>query len=100
MNPCIEDRQDVGVTEGTGGPGLLLEAAEALGVFSKGRGQNLDRDLATQPCVLGPIDNAHPPRADLRGDLVWAEVSARGDGHVGIFLRIIKDYQHVFGLGD
>jgi len=37
---------------------LLLEPREALGIRRKGGGQDLDRDIASEPGVAGAIDLA------------------------------------------
>ena len=78
--PDVVDGGDVGVVEDPGGLGLLLEAAQAVGIGGEGRRQHLDRDLARKPRVLRPIDLAHPPGADLAEDLVGAELRAARRG--------------------
>ncbi len=52
---------------------FALEAREPVGILG-GRGeQHLDRDVAPEAGVARPIDLAHRPRAELRGDLVGAQ---------------------------
>ena len=77
----VVDRGDVGVIEDARGLGLLLEAAQAVGVLREGRRQDLDRDLAPEPRVLRPVDLPHPARADRREDLVRAQLRAGRERH-------------------
>ena len=64
----VVDRQDVGVVQGRGRAGLLLEALAAVGIGRRGRRQDLDRDLAPELRVLAP-GRPHPsrPRRAARG---------------------------------
>ena len=63
---------------------FTTEAGEAIGIAGDAGQQNLDRDPAIQPGVEGPVDLAHPARADPRVDLIRADAVAlealRGDG--------------------
>jgi hypothetical protein len=43
-------------------------------------GQNLQRDIAIELCVVGAIDRAHPAFADLGGDFVDAKTGAGNEG--------------------
>ena len=52
---------------------FALEASHALGVGGDLGPEDLDRDLAVQARVVGPIDHAHPALADLLDDPVMAE---------------------------
>ena len=81
MLPDVVDGGDVRVVQDAGGLGLLLEAAQAVGIGGEGRRQHLDRDLARKARVLRPIHLTHPPGADLAEDLVGTELRARGKGH-------------------
>ena len=56
--------------------GFPLKTRELIVVSGKRWRQNLDRDLALQLGIGGPIYFAHASGADLRGDLVDAESSA------------------------
>ena len=58
------------MVERAGGPRLLLEAAQALGVGGERGGQHLDRDVAAEPRVAGAVDLAHAARAERRRHLV------------------------------
>ena len=60
----LVDGDDVGVIERGGDPRLAQEAlAEAL-VLGELGGDHLERDLASEPLLLGAVDRAHPPSAD------------------------------------
>ena len=63
---------------------FTTEAREAIGIARDAGQQNLDRNQAIQPGVAGPVDLAHPARADPRVDLIRADAQAletlRGDG--------------------
>ncbi len=60
---------------------FLLETAQSIGIGSEGLGKNLDRDLAPQTRVTGPIDFAHPSGAQRADDFKWTESGACGQGH-------------------
>jgi len=48
------------MVQDAGGPRLLFEAAQTIGVRREGRRQHLDRHLAPEPGVPRPVDLAHP----------------------------------------
>jgi hypothetical protein len=73
--------KDVGVLEGGDGARLLLEPPDPIGALRAVRGDELDRDLSIEPGVAGPVDDAHPSRAERRQDLVGPEAGARRDRH-------------------
>ena len=52
---------------------LTLEACESFSIPGHRRGQDFDRDATFQVGVGGLVDLAHPTRADLGEDLIWAE---------------------------
>jgi hypothetical protein len=68
------------VVQRAGGAGLVLEAAEPLGIGDL-LGKNLDRDLALQARVTGAVDLAHAPRAEEPHHLVRAESRACLESH-------------------
>jgi len=68
------DGRDAGMVEGGQDPRLALETGQPLGILGKGLGQDLDRDLATELAVLGPVDLAHPALAELVGDVVVRQI--------------------------
>ena len=66
----VVDRADVRMVQRRGGAGLALEALQRLpGRGELGR-QELERDLAAQPRVLGLVDDAHAAAADPVEDAV------------------------------
>jgi hypothetical protein len=81
VRPYVVDGDDVGMVERAGGAGLLLEAAQPLGVRGQRCGQDLDRDVARQPRVPRAVDLAHPARAQRGRDLVGPELGSSGEGH-------------------
>ncbi len=56
---------DVGVVEGGGSPGLAPEPFQGLVGLEPPLGQELQRDLAVQVCVLGLVDDGHAAAAQL-----------------------------------
>ena len=59
----VVDGGDVGGPQRRGGPGLGQQARAPFRVRLAGRGQELERDLASQPRVFGEVDLAHAARA-------------------------------------
>ena len=64
------DRGDVRVVEGGEKVRLALEAAQALGVLRHLRRQHLDRHVAVEVRVGGPVHLAHAPGPERRRDPV------------------------------
>ena len=60
----VVHRHDRGMVERRRGPRFLLEASQAITVGRVSGGQDLDRDVATEPRVVRQIDVAHPARAE------------------------------------
>ena len=75
------------MVQGRRGPGLLLEAPQALRVLGELRGQHLDGHLPPQPRVPGPVHLAHAPRAEGGENFVRAEAA------VYRFLSRLTDWQ-------
>jgi hypothetical protein len=75
----IVDDDDVRMVQRRGGSRLLLEAAQALYVAGKLRGQDLQRHLAAQPRVPRPVNLSHATRAERRENFVRAQPGARGE---------------------
>ncbi len=65
-----------------GGAGLALEPLDELGVEREGERQDLDRHLALQLAVLGPVDHGHPAAAELLDDLVLGGESLAHEVHL------------------
>ena len=61
----VVDRDHIGVGEGGGGARLAGEAGAQLGVVAMGLGEDLERDLAPQPLVLGEVDAKGPVTRDV-----------------------------------
>ena len=80
VGPHVVDGENVRVVQGTGGAGLLLEAAELLAIGDLLE-ENLDRDLALQAGVTGAVDLTHRPRGEQPHDLVRAESRACLERH-------------------
>ena len=70
----VEDREDVRMVERRGGARLLLEAAQPIGIGRERGGQDLDRDLASEPRVARAVDLAHAAGAERREDLVRTQL--------------------------
>src|SRR5262245_17179700 len=77
----VVNRHDVGMIQGRGRTGFLLEAGEALLLPCELRGQNFERDLATEPGVSAPIDFPHASGAERRENLIGAEPFTGSEGH-------------------
>ena len=77
-----EDRHDVRMMQLRGGLCLDLEPLPLLGVDRRGEGQHLQCDAPAQRNLLGLVDDAHSPAADLAEDPVFAEL-ATGENRIG-----------------
>ena len=62
---CV-DGADAGMIEGRRSAGLTLESLEHGRVLGELRGEELQRDMATEAGVLRFVDDAHPTAAELR----------------------------------
>ena len=80
----VVDGQDVGMRQRGHGLGLALEAREGRGIVGHLRRQDLQRDIAVEARIAGPVDLAHAARAHERHDLVAVETLAGGKRHAGI----------------
>ena len=56
---------NIGMTQGGGRAGLLLETTQAVLIMCKGGVEDLEGDVPPQPCVAGAVHFPHPPRAYL-----------------------------------
>ena len=66
----LVDRADAGMIQRGGGARFTLKALEHRGVLRHLRGQEFDGDVAAELGVLGLVDDAHAPAAELGGDPV------------------------------
>ena len=73
--------QHVGMIESAGRAGFVLEPAHARIVCREVLGNHLDRDVASEARVTGPIDLAHAAGTDPFNDLERADPDAAGEGH-------------------
>ncbi|MCG3159451.1 MAG: hypothetical protein JMDDDDMK_00440 [Acidobacteria bacterium] len=71
----VVNRQDVRVVQCRGRARLLLEAAQAVGVFGELGRQGLDGDLTIQSRVAGFVDFAHATCAQRSDDFVMVKTS-------------------------
>jgi hypothetical protein len=77
----VVDREDIRVREHSDGLRLALEAGEPARVPCEDLGQNLHGDGAIEAGVPGPVDLAHPARAERAENLVVAKALVNGQGH-------------------
>ncbi len=63
--------------------GFPLETSQSIGIVRKRRRQYLDRHVAAEPRVTGPVHLAHPAHADPLMDEIHAEPTA-GQAGAGI----------------
>ena len=61
----VINRADIGMIQRGRGLGLALKAGQRLRVAGNFFGQELESDEAMQPRILGLIDHAHAPAAEL-----------------------------------
>src|SRR5688572_24453740 len=64
----VVELTDVRMVQRGDGPRFLLETAQSIRIAGEGLGKDLDRDLASQTRVTGPIHLAHPAGAEWRDD--------------------------------
>ncbi len=64
-----------------------VKPREPIGISGEGVGQDLERDVAIELRVAGPIHLSHAAFADLRGDFVDAEARAGGEGQALWIIR-------------
>src|SRR5436190_10426860 len=62
--------------------GFTSESSETIRIGSEQRGQDLQRNVATELRIAGAVDLSHSTGAEERDDFVGAEASAGSQGHV------------------
>jgi len=67
---------------------LTLEARTSLGVVANVIGQDLERHLTLESCVLGAVDLTHPALAEQIMDLVRPEAGATFEGQEAGFVPL------------
>jgi hypothetical protein len=83
----VVDRDDVWMGESGHGARLAGEAPPGRLVGAQLLVDRLDRHLAAQPRVEGPVHLSHPTGAEEREDLVGAGTAAGGERHGGVTPR-------------
>ena len=84
----IVNGENVRVAQRADGLRLLFQPPDQFRVVRARSGYNLDRHVALQPIVPGPIHFAHPARTQLADDLVWTQTRAGTQRHTGFWLLI------------
>lgn len=69
----VVHREDRRMIERRGRAGLVLEAQHARAVLPNLLGQYLDRDLAAEAVIVGPVDLPHSAGPEQAGQLLTAE---------------------------
>src|SRR5258708_16433389 len=77
----VVDGKDVGVVQAARRPRFRLEPAHALGALGEGRRQHLERHVAADARIAGPVDDAHAAHPEKSLDLAGTYVRAGGEGH-------------------
>src|ERR1041384_2678728 len=86
--PDVVDGADVGMIQGRRGARLICELRQSMGVVGQELRQELQRDLALQPGIARPIDDAHPSLTQPCFNLVRSD----RDAHQ-VSLRLGKQLQ-------
>src|SRR4029453_11499841 len=76
----VVDRADRRVIEGRGGSGLALEPFERQLIRRRVDGQELEREGAAEPRVLGLVNHTHAARTDLLDDTIVGDDAANHAG--------------------
>src|SRR5207302_1341360 len=74
----VVDGNNVGMIKGRGSAGLLLEAAQALGIGGELRGENLYCNLASEAALGGAIDLSHAAGAERLAEFIRTEFGCSG----------------------
>src|SRR6516225_409425 len=84
-----ENRNNVGMTEGSRGLGFHLKTAQPLRVARPEFGQYFDRDVTLQRSIASPIDLAHSARAQGRNYLIGIDPRPDDQWHMfgGLYLE-------------
>ncbi len=69
----VVDRADVGMLQSGHRSRFALRSLSRLRGISQMRGDNLDRDVASQARIAGLVNLTHGTGAERRDDLVWAQ---------------------------
>lgn len=71
------DGSDVRMAERGENPRLALESCDSLRIRDEHRRQRLERNVAAEPKVVGPVHLAHPADTDQRKNLVRTDLVAK-----------------------
>src|SRR5688572_17101595 len=87
--PDVVNRADVGMAERGDRPRFALKAlpAHAIGLVL---GKNLDRNIAIEPGITGPVDLAHPSGTQRRLDLIGPEPRAGVQRHEALGVYVAR----------
>ena len=77
----VVDGDDIRMIESGDGAGLLLEAAEAIGVVGERRGKSFEGNVAEEASVACAVDLTHAAGANEGDDFVGAKLSVGWEGH-------------------
>src|SRR5437870_1826746 len=72
-----------------GGFGLLDEAPHAILILGEFGRQQLERDLAVEPCIFGQVNLAHPARAEFGDNAVMRQIGVCRKAHSNLFSNSI-----------
>ena len=70
------------MVERAGRPRFLLEAAKPVRVSRDSLREDLERDVAAEARVVGPVHLAHAARAEQSEHLIGADARAGGQWHL------------------
>ena len=82
MSSHLIDRENVRMIQRSSGFRFNFETLQTLGIGREKFRQYLDRDIAVQPRISGPIDLTHAASAKRTEDFVLTELRAGDQGHV------------------
>src|SRR6516162_3042736 len=74
--PYVIDCKDVGVVQGGGGAGFLLETAQPVFIPGVLASQQLERDPTTKPRILSQEHFAHATAPDMAENTIVADLLA------------------------
>jgi hypothetical protein len=81
LGPEVVDGDDLGMIERGDGVRFVHEAGLAIAVGRHVRSQHLERDVAPQPRIVGPVDGAHAALAQHGDQLVGADATSWSECH-------------------
>jgi hypothetical protein len=97
-----EYRRDVGMMQRGKQPRLALEPAAAIRILCHRLGQDLDRDVPTEPVVARAVNLTHPARVQRGEDFVGTKSRTGVEGHwrvSGLYPSSFRDLRESVGPG-